>query len=105
MGVMSGTLDLVQRSYAGTEIRDGVLYFDPRLPARLEGLSFAMQFRGTPIRVTLADGKLTLAAHREGVRRPISVGVGDEVRELCAGERCTFKLRPGAHTGAQQDDG
>ena len=33
MGVMSGTLDLVQRSYAGTEIRDGVLYFEPRLPA------------------------------------------------------------------------
>src|ERR1039457_6888876 len=57
MGVISGTLDLVQRSYAGTQIRDGVLYFDPRLPARLDGLSFAMQFRGTPIRVTLADGK------------------------------------------------
>src|SRR5258707_7911548 len=26
----SGTLALLQRSYAGTEIRDGVLYFDPR---------------------------------------------------------------------------
>ena len=99
MGVMSGTLDLVQRSYAGTEIRDGVLYFDPRLPARLDGLSFAMQFRGTPIRVTLADGRLTLTAHREGVRRPISVGVGDEVRELRAGDRCTFELRPGAQAG------
>jgi trehalose/maltose hydrolase-like predicted phosphorylase len=43
MGVMSGTLDLVQRSYAGTQIRDGVLYFDPRLPPQLGGLSFAMQ--------------------------------------------------------------
>jgi hypothetical protein len=81
MGVISGTLDLVQRSYAGTEIRDGVLYFDPWLPARLDGLSFAMQFRGTPIRVTLAGGKLMLAAHPEGVR-PINVGFGDEVREL-----------------------
>ena len=38
-----------------------------------------MQFRGTPILVTLADGRLTLTAHREGVRRPVSVGVGDEV--------------------------
>ena len=32
MGVMAGTLDLMQRSYAGTYIRDDVLCFDPRLP-------------------------------------------------------------------------
>jgi trehalose/maltose hydrolase-like predicted phosphorylase len=102
MGVMSGTLDLVQRSYAGTQIRDGVLYFDPRLPPRLGGLSFAMQFRGTPILVTLTDGRLTLTAHREGVRRPISVGVGGEVRELPAGDQCTFELR---HAGHQQAHG
>ena len=31
MGVMAGTLDLIQRGYLGTDIRDGVLYFDPRL--------------------------------------------------------------------------
>ncbi len=105
MGVISGTLDLLQRSYAGTQIRDGVLYFDPRLPPRLDGLSFAMQFRGTPLRVTLAGGKLMLAAHREGVRRPISVGVGNEVRELRAGERCTFELRPGLHTWHEQAHG
>src|SRR3954452_260563 len=42
MGVMSGTLDLVQRRYAGTEIRDDVLRFNPRLTDRLEGLSFFM---------------------------------------------------------------
>ena len=46
MGVMSGTLDLVQRSYTGTHICDGVLYFDPRLPSQLDGLSFSMQFQG-----------------------------------------------------------
>ena len=28
MGVMSGTLDLLQRDYVGSDIRDGVLYFD-----------------------------------------------------------------------------
>src|SRR6201985_3179595 len=60
MGVMSGTLDLVQRSYAGTYVRDGVLCFDPRLPSRLGGLSFSMQFRQTPIQVTLTRDQLTL---------------------------------------------
>ena len=34
MGVMAGTLDLMQRAYPGTEIRDGVLHFQPRLPAQ-----------------------------------------------------------------------
>ena len=52
MGVMAGTLDLVQRIYLGAEIRDGILFFDPRLPERLDGLSLPMQFRGTPLRVT-----------------------------------------------------
>jgi trehalose/maltose hydrolase-like predicted phosphorylase len=93
MGVMSGTLDLVQRCFIGSEIRDGVLYFDPRLPDRLEGLSFSMQFRRTPIRVTLARGELTALADAEGFSRPVRVGVGEEVRELRAGDRWAFPLR------------
>lgn len=92
MGVMSGTLDLVQRTYVGSEIRDGVLYFKPRLTDRLDGLSFAMQFRGTPMRVSLGDGEVTITAPTEGFSRPVKVGVGDEVHELCAGEQHTFKL-------------
>jgi trehalose/maltose hydrolase-like predicted phosphorylase len=94
MGVMAGTLDLVQRSYMGTQVRDGILRFDPRLPAPIGGLSFSMQFRRTPLRVTLADGQLTIAAHPEGVSRPIKVGVGDEVRDFCPGDVYTFGLQP-----------
>jgi trehalose/maltose hydrolase-like predicted phosphorylase len=92
MGVMSGTLDLIQRGYVGSEIRDGTLYFKPRLTDRLEGLDFSMQFRGTPMRVQLADGELTVSAHPEGRSRPVKIGLGDDVRELCPGERCTFAL-------------
>ncbi|MBV9425206.1 MAG: glycoside hydrolase family 65 protein [Solirubrobacterales bacterium] len=101
MGVMAGTLDLVQRSYVGTSVRDGVLRFDPRLPARIEGVSFSMQFQRTPILVTLADRRLTLAVHPEGINRPISVGVGDHVRELCPGDRFTFELQPGANVAEE----
>ncbi len=67
VGVMSGTLDLVQRCYAGTFVRDGVLYFDPRLPSRLDSLSFPIQFRETSIQVTLTGDRLALAVHPEGV--------------------------------------
>ena len=90
MGVMCGTLDLVQRGYPGTHIRDDILYFEPRLPERLDGLRFSMKFHGTWIVVTFAEGVLTVVAHPEGFSRPIRVGVGDEVRELSPGDRCTF---------------
>lgn len=90
MGVMSGTLDLIQRGYVGSEIRDGALYFKPRLTDRLEGLAFSMQFRGTPMRVQLGEGELTVTAHSEGQSRPIRVGLGEDVRELCPGDRCSF---------------
>jgi hypothetical protein len=46
-----------------------------------------MQFRRTPIRVTLARGELTVVADAEGFSRPVRVGVDDEVRELRAGDR------------------
>src|SRR5262249_5134098 len=105
MGVMSGTLDLVQRSYAGTQIRDGMLGFDPHLPKELDGLSFSMRFQGTPLHVELARERLTLAAHPEGASRPITVAVGDEVRELCAGDRHTFELRQPASAELQQARG
>ena len=91
LGVMAGTLDLVQGAYTGAEIRDGVLYFAPTLTDRLDGLSFPMQVRGTPIRVTLREDELTVVI-TGGFSRPIKVGIGEDVRELGAGERCTFKL-------------
>jgi trehalose/maltose hydrolase-like predicted phosphorylase len=92
LGVMSGTLDLIQRVYAGTEIREDLLRFSPRLIDRLDGLSFPMQFRGTDIRVTLEAGKLTVLVDAEGASRSIRVCVGEEIRELGTGDCCTFDL-------------
>ncbi|MFP5362015.1 MAG: glycoside hydrolase family 65 protein [Thermoleophilia bacterium] len=96
LGVMAGTVDLVQRAYTGAEIRDGVLYFEPTLAHRLDGLSFPMQVRGTPIRVTLRAHELTVVI-TGGFSRAVRVGIGDDVRELGAGERCTFALATQGH--------
>ena len=94
MGVMAGTLDLIQLAYPGTEIRDDVLHFEPRLPGPLQELSFTMQFRRTPLLVTLDKDALTLALHPEGASGPVRVGVGGEIRELCPGDRYVFRLSP-----------
>ena len=92
MGVMSGTVDLMQGAYPGTEIRDGVLRFQPRLPAAVEQVAFRMQFHRTPLQVTLDHARLAITIDREGAGGPIRVGVGDEVRELCPGDTETFEL-------------
>jgi trehalose/maltose hydrolase-like predicted phosphorylase len=105
MGVMSGTLDLVQRNYAGAHVYDDVLHFNPQLPSRLDSLSFAMQFRQTPIQVTLTAGHLTLAVHPEAASRPVRVAVRDDVRELCPGDQAVFELsRNPATTGPAARD-
>ena len=84
-------------------IRDGVLYFAPRLTDRLDGLSFPMQFRGTPIRVTLADGRADRGGPRRGLR-PARSGSASATRSAsCApatGARSRWPAAP-----AQQGDG
>ncbi len=102
LGVMAGTIDLIQRAYTGVEIRDGVLYFAPTLTDKLNGLSFPMQVHGTPIRVTVGDGELTVVI-TGGFSRAIKVGIGDDVRELGAGERCTFRLAARETVGQGSD--
>ena len=92
MGVMAGTLDLLQRGYMGSGIQDGVLYFNPKLSDRLDGLSFPMQFRETPIELKLEAGELKVTAQANGSNQAIQVGVGDTVRSLKAGEQHTFKI-------------
>jgi trehalose/maltose hydrolase-like predicted phosphorylase len=94
MGVMAGTLNLLQRSYVGASVRDGVLHFDPTLTDRLDGLTFPMQFRGTSIRVSISGDELTVHTLAEGFSRPVRIGIGEEVRELAAGEKWVAPLRP-----------
>ena len=92
LGVMAGTLDLVQRAYLGTQIIDNVVHFNPTLLDRLDGLSLSMQVRHTPIGVSLRGAELTVAALADGYSGPIKVGIGGDVRELHGGERATFTI-------------
>jgi trehalose/maltose hydrolase-like predicted phosphorylase len=116
MGVMSGTLDLLQRYYVGSAVRDGVLYFAPTQLNRLDGLVFSMQYRGVPLRVSITGDELTVFALPQGFRGPVFIGVGDEVHELGAGDSRVFTLshepgpaavesHPGHAEGSHHDEG
>jgi trehalose/maltose hydrolase-like predicted phosphorylase len=92
VGVMAGTLDLVQRRYLGIEIRDDVLYLSPKMLDRLDGLRLPMHVRRAPIIVSLDGGELTVEALADGFTRPIRVSVGGVVRQLLGGDSATFTI-------------
>jgi trehalose/maltose hydrolase-like predicted phosphorylase len=92
LGVMAGTLDLIQRGYLGTEIREGTLNFDPRQLEKLDGLAFPMRFRGVPLEVGISGGRLTVAVHDDGLGHSLTVGVNGTKEVIRAGSRHTFEL-------------
>jgi trehalose/maltose hydrolase-like predicted phosphorylase len=67
----------------------------------LDGLSFQAQFRGASIQVSTEGASITVAVLPNGQGRPIRVGVGRDVRELRAGERCSFQASRAKAGGGQ----
>ncbi|MBO0681997.1 MAG: trehalose-phosphatase [Candidatus Dormibacteraeota bacterium] len=91
VGVMAGTLDLMQRSYLGERVRDGTLVFQPAPVKQLEELSLPLRFKGTQLDLTLEAGSLRVAAWPGRLNQPLKVRVQDDVRELRPGENHIFK--------------
>jgi trehalose/maltose hydrolase-like predicted phosphorylase len=102
MGVMAGTIDLMQGAYPGSEVRDGVLHFEPVLPAAIKRAAFWMQFRRTPLRVVLDHDRLAVTVRSEGASGAVRVEVGGETREVHPGVTESFELSPAAAAAAYE---
>ena len=90
MGVMAGTLDLLQRAYLGAQVRGPVLHFAPRLLDRLQGLVLPMRFRGVQLRIEVEGSELRVTAGTEGGARSVLVEAGGETRKVRPGDRHVF---------------
>jgi alpha,alpha-trehalase len=104
VGAMAGTVDLVQRCYTGLEMREDVLWFDPRLPEEVSRLIMELRYRGQSLHLELTQEALKISA-RKCPRRPIKVGFQKEVFQLEEGQSRTFqmnKTKP-ANSLAQED--
>lgn len=99
--------------FGGMRDHFGDLSFDPRLPADWPSLSFALQWRGTPLQVTVRADALTVEA---GEGDPVEFSVRGETYTVDAGATVVVPLdgqgpvRPGRPTlravGASvRDDG
>ncbi len=93
MGVMAGTLDLMQRGYLGTEIKDNVLYFNPKTSDQLDGLTFRMTYRKAPLKVQVEDSKIKVELEANEFIDSVTVGVNDQIREIKVGETSQFSFK------------
>ena len=84
LGAMAGTADILQRCYAGLEVRDEALWLHPVMPAELAGLHFDVWFRG---------GDLTVDVDRHRVRIEAGRGRAHPITLMLSG--APVALRPG----------
>ena len=98
MGVMAGTLDLLQRGYLGTESSNDLLRFAPKELERLSGLSMLIRFQDSVLSVALANDSLSVVRVDDSAT-PIRIGVGDTVHDVEVGERHQFSLGTPAPLG------
>lgn len=74
LGAMAGTLDLLQRCYSGLEIREDVLWLNPRLPNDIKEMSFHVRYRSHWIKLTIKQKKI-MVDFDKGWAEPVYIGV------------------------------
>ncbi|MFO7932757.1 MAG: glycosyl hydrolase family 65 protein [Bacteroidales bacterium] len=82
LGAMAGTVDLVLRGYSGMEIREDVLWFNPRLPEELREITFHLRYRSHWIKMHITHKKIRVDFDK-GWAQPVEIGI--------RGKKYTFK--------------
>lgn len=94
LGAMAGTIDVVQRSFAGLRITSDALLFAPKMPKGIRTVSFHVRYRDHLLAISLEHGKLTVSA-APGDAPAICLQVGSERVTLGAGDTQQFTLVAG----------
>ncbi|MFR9802398.1 glycoside hydrolase family 65 protein [Pseudonocardia sp. RS010] len=95
LGAMAGSVDLLQRCFAGLETWADALWFNPHWPSRFGALEFAVEYRGVTLDARVSGREVRVAA-APGPGRPVRVGCGEDVRLLHPGETARFTAVPTA---------
>lgn len=91
LGAMAGSIDVLQRSFAGLRITKDALLFAPKLPKVLGRVFFRIRYREQLLDVHLEHGRLGVTA-ASGDAAPVLVRVGSEEAMIAAGEHRQFQL-------------
>jgi trehalose 6-phosphate phosphatase len=88
---MAGTLDVLQRCFAGVELRDDVLWLNPFWPKSLGTLEFSIFYRDHLITLSIADHTVRVSSGL-GSHLAVRVGCRGRLRELEPGQSLVFSL-------------
>jgi alpha,alpha-trehalase len=91
LGAMAGTVEIIQRCYAGLVTRNGVLSVDPCLPKELEKLEFTVYYGGHIFDFSVSHTTLTMVSH-PGPASPVKIRFRGETCEMIAGDSRSFSL-------------
>jgi trehalose 6-phosphate phosphatase len=91
LAAMAGTVDVLQRCFAGVETRGDVLWLNPYWSPRLGTLKFSLLYRDHHLTLSIADHTV-LVRSGPGNLAPIQVGCHGQVRELGNGQSLEFTL-------------
>lgn len=91
LGAMAGTIDLIHRCYSGLEIRDDVLWFNPKLPDDIKEVSFFLRFRGHWMKLNINHEKLEIIFDK-GWANPVTIGVKGKTYLFETNDKKVFNL-------------
>lgn len=93
LAAMAGSVDVLQRCFAGVETRGDTLWLNPYWPPRLGTLEFEMRYRGHQLTLRVTGDGIRVSAS-PGRQPPIRLCCRDEAALLNPGEAVEFP-RPG----------
>lgn len=92
LGAMAGTADIIQRCFTGLEIRDDILWLNPRLPKEIEELKFHIRYRSHWIKLRINHKKLWIDFDK-GWADPVWINVQDKSKLFKSGDSEVFDLK------------
>ena len=90
LAAMAGTLGVLQRCFAGVELRDDVLWLNPYWPKRLGTLEFSILYRDHVITLSIAEQTVRVSSGPGS--HPVRVGCRGRLRDLAPGQSLAFSL-------------
>lgn len=89
LGAMAGSLDLIQKSFAGIEIREEALWIKPDLPENINVITLRVNYKMHWILISVDRDKIVVS-FEEGLSNRVNIGIIDRIYEFRHGESKEF---------------
>lgn len=91
LAAMSGCIDILQRGYAGLEIRSDILILNPLLPKSINRISFHIRYREHWLEIELTQHEVNVTSlTRQAV--PFTIMIKDEIIRLYPGKKAVVQI-------------